>query len=260
MIKFINFFIRMLSCFILSSEKRKKFREKYTREEFLISAKEYNFISLGWGCFPRYVLTKYGLKRTKAQGELSYPFDLAVTPTSSVIILLKNNFDDYFDNLVYDKSLGYWINTKYNLGFNHDQDCSETEKSKFVERFEKRINNLKLLLKNQNICIYFILACVGNEQEEYINNLYKILSEIRYKKNFGLIVIDFECKLNRKKVNKGIELFQLHHPYVEADNWWKDGFRNSPASIMYCKLIVEFIKNVVKKNFDVVTYGERNLE
>ena len=256
----MNFCIRILSGFIFSSEERKRFREKYSKEEISISAKEYNLISLGCCCMPRYVLTKYGLKKTKEQGELSYPFDLAGTPTSSVIKLLKNNFDDYFDNLVYDRSLGYWMNTKYNLAFNHDQDCSESEKSKFVERFEKRINNLKLLLKNQNICIYFVLAWFGNEREQYINNLYKVLSAIRHKKNFRLIVLDVECKLNRKKVNKSIELFQVHHPYINADKWWKDGYRDSLASIEYCNLIVEFVRNVVKKNFNVITYGKRNLE
>ena len=42
------------------------------------------YITLGVNCFPRTKLTKFGIKAKKADGELSYPFDLCAIQLESV--------------------------------------------------------------------------------------------------------------------------------------------------------------------------------
>lgn len=41
-------------------------------------AQQYRFIPLGEDCFGRSILHQLGYKRSKSEGELSYPFDLSV--------------------------------------------------------------------------------------------------------------------------------------------------------------------------------------
>ncbi len=102
------------------------------------------YITLGVNCFPRTKLTKFGIKAKKADGELSYPFDLCAIQLESVAQILKNDFSDYFDDLYFDCSLNIWINKKYSIKYYHDKDI---DIDKFINVISKelKISGLKLL-------------------------------------------------------------------------------------------------------------------
>ncbi|WP_411827884.1 DUF1796 family putative cysteine peptidase [Luteolibacter sp. AS25] len=78
-------------------------------------------IPVGSNCLPRTIPTRFGLKKTKAEGEITYPFDLAVHPYNAVCNLLENDFMDYvnpeFLRISEDNTI---INIKYGIKFNHE--------------------------------------------------------------------------------------------------------------------------------------------
>lgn len=60
--------------------------------------KKYEIISLGQNCLPRTILTRWNIKPSKAQGELSCPFNLVKheLPRISYYIILVNNYKLFF--------------------------------------------------------------------------------------------------------------------------------------------------------------------
>lgn len=259
--KFYKTFIQLLSGFIWNKNSRKNFRDKAlnfydskTQCKKNKANNNYTIISLGKHCLPRTVLTEQGLKPTKLQGEPSYPFDLAVHPISSVIHFLETDFSDYFDDLFFNKELKIWENRKYYAHYNHDADCDENDEEKLIVRFKNRIENFRKTILNKNTFIFFVIASV--EKEDSLNKLYSILKKLRNNINFKLLVIDMSCKLDKAHVFRNIGMFQIHHPFLHEDNWWIKGYRDSEAGKEYFRLVSEFIKKEIEKEFKVINYKE----
>lgn len=150
-----------------------------TTSSKLQATNDYEIISLGQNCLPRLYLTRNSLKKTKRMGELSMPFDLAQHSLLSVIHFIKTDFQDFFDWLTYIETIeiSCWINEKYNNQYNHDSDCSKHQRSKFITRFEKRIENFRNVIKADKF-IFFVFASYSNNSEE-VNRLYSVLKEAR---------------------------------------------------------------------------------
>jgi hypothetical protein len=109
-----------------------------------------NIVSLGTDCLPRTVATRWGLKRPRALGEQSHPFDLSITPIGSVTAILETSFADFLDELRYDSELGYPVHGKYGIWFNHEagEAWAENDFSKFRSRYANRIRNFEYALCN----------------------------------------------------------------------------------------------------------------
>ena len=67
-----------------------------------MTKKTYEIVSLGTNCLPRTILTRAGIKPTKAEGELSTPFDLVAHKLSNIVHYLQTDFSDYFDDIYFD--------------------------------------------------------------------------------------------------------------------------------------------------------------
>lgn len=214
--------------------------------------KEYQIISLGANCFPRRILTVRGIKPSKQEGELSYPFDLAVTPLKSVISILKNNFKDYFDNLKYDYAHYTWNNELYKIWYNHDRDCDDQNKSKFIERYQKRINNFNKALKESKY-IYFTICSDDKFNAADVEELYSVLKRI-CDKNFSLIVLDFfSSELSFDEPN--IEVISIPHPYENFGNsWWNDRYRLTGTGQEFENNVVENYKNIINQKQKLILY------
>ncbi len=95
--------------------------------------KKVEIVSLGVNCLPRTILTRHGIKPSKAQGELSCPFDLVYHPLPTIIYNLKTEFRDYLSDLyfvvrkrhIFDfRGKGIW-GKKDGTKFYHDKDCKK---------------------------------------------------------------------------------------------------------------------------------------
>ena len=169
------------------------------------------FIPLGCNCYARTIFTTGSVKPRKKYGELSLPFDLVAVNEKNMSKILSNKFNDFFNDLVYkqDDTFAKWSNKKYNLNFNHDNTI--ITKEEFVERYQKRINNLFEILKSKkNYIIYTIKMFDEPVEAEVLNNIYCSLGEMSQKKKlkyffFHLVTTkDNNNILNKDVLNKNI--------------------------------------------------------
>jgi tetratricopeptide (TPR) repeat protein len=167
---------------------------------------KYKIISLGFDCLPRTIATRWGIKPSRSQGELSCPFDLAFHSYSNICKLLDNDFDDYLNpqylELVRHKNNSNQtivINTKYLCKFVHENGFiwQENDFQKFRKRYEQRINNFYGYLKENPIL--FILNLNINSYDIYPQKLVDIIDRKFPDLNFKLLVIDTSPKGQKSK-------------------------------------------------------------
>jgi hypothetical protein len=159
-------------------------------------------ISLGWNCSPA-IYRGNTLNFKKANGYLTCPFDLGVTPYTGLCQCILDDFNkDKFFNLrvEYDPiNKQDCILNEYDMWFNHESEKKEgnsivlwhpgkfqTDNFKlFKERYEQRILNFINYINNHNIL--FILENTFNSPM-YIYNILKF----KYPNlNFKLLIINF---------------------------------------------------------------------
>lgn len=218
----------------------------------------YKIISLGSNCFPRRILTENGLKPSKEEGELSLPFDLCVTPIASLIEILQTNFEYYLKEFKYNNDLNAWFNKKYGIYYNHDTDCSIDEKNKLIERFSKRINNFRKVT-NEAQYIYFTIASDCKFNQTDINTLYNVLSEIKDKNSFTLVIFDFFN--SNLKQTEGIEIISIPHPYHNfTEAWWNDRYRYSEEGKLFEEAVITLYADIVNKKHTLIRYKGKEEE
>ena len=119
-----------------------------------------SIVSLGEGCLPRILLTRWGLKLPKRLGEKSYPFDLSVHQAWHTAAILENCFDGYLDpaHLEVRTLTNSIMNTKYRIHFNHEtaSEFAPSEFRKFIERYSARIDNLYSDIKASKLVLFVI--------------------------------------------------------------------------------------------------------
>lgn len=147
---------------------------------------KYKIISLGWDCFSRTLPTWYGIKPMREQGELSYPFDLAMHTLPGILKILQNDFADYLEDIEFEEATKMWHNHKYHIKYNHDETLTSVEE--FRARYNKRIENFYNIINNEKN-VFFIYHTLPSDKPEEIVKLYKEVQRLRNDKNFQLIVI-----------------------------------------------------------------------
>jgi hypothetical protein len=121
-------------------------------------AQQYRFIPLGEDCFGRSILHQLGYKQSKAEGELSYPFDLSVTPCLSASQLIASNFSYFMDPRYLVWKDGHPAHGRYRIEFNHEQGeyFREHNYKRLRERYAKRILNLRNTISGGHPIVFVV--------------------------------------------------------------------------------------------------------
>lgn len=216
-----------------------------------IDLKDKNIISLGMNCFTRTMLTYWGLKKKKEDGELSYPFDLAVHFTEPLIEVLNNDFDGFLDNFVFKPLSGYWINNRYGFIYIHDADCGESEKEKLVARLMGRVKNWKNMISDMKPAYFFLYldTVEMNLDREHANlvagNMAKTIFTLRDGRPTKLVIISTEkIKIDMKNV------FVLCAPLPWKGFKWSTRDRISVRGTRYEQKVAQFCYDVLAKKED----------
>ncbi len=156
---------------------------------FLLPARKKNkYISLGYNCFVRTILTRYGIKPRRKQGELSCPFDLLLVSPSTIASLLENKFEGITSSLRHDEENDYWFNDDINAAFFHDHGMSAEQ---IQARYRKRAENF-INISNKPEELKYIIVCKKNEcKVSDLNRIYESLKSYRQDKPFKFIVSAF---------------------------------------------------------------------
>ena len=249
--------------FGLASMKPETFLERYTynksqqnfiKEHTHDDVFSYRLVSLGCDCFSRTIPTLWGIKPRKKQGELGYPFDLSRNNIKNVVAALTCDFKGYFDNLVFDKNLNFWISDGGNIVYCHEPDCHENDKDKIISRFSDRINNLRMILTEDTkpaifICRYAPELAPTDIDEVYdlYNLLYKTLEGYRQNRIFKLLLVDTFGRLDRNRLDSRINLLScpwLKQPYV----WHYDESRYSYQGLKFETLFINTVLDLIKQS------------
>lgn len=156
-------------------------------------------ISLGFNCMPAMHAVRNGLRKRKEEGYNTCVFDLMDSNYSGVVKCIKEDFAGFCDpeNLTLIRVNGEnWIyNKKYRFIFVHESDhaglpekegweCktmfSDNNYKKFIERYEKRINNFRNYL-NSGKEIHFIMNFPPYNIDELYETLHKAYPNLKYK-------------------------------------------------------------------------------
>ena len=194
---------------VLAPEKAKCLRD--FKKEYIYNTNlprdKFHIISLGTNCFVRMTLNLWELKPRKAEGEKTMPFDLSIHPLQSILDFLKNDFNGYFENVVFDEQNQFWVNPRYGIKFIHDK---VNDRQLFEKRYKARIENFNSALSDNKPCL-FICHVLGNPDVRLVNNLYETLKNKCTNKNFKLILAVFNGVL--EDCDKNIKIYARNFPY-----------------------------------------------
>lgn len=207
----------------------------------------YKIVSLGHNCFPRTVLTRWGLKPDKSQGELSLPFDLATFETFEITKNIKDNFKNFFENIEFKPSKSifdrkqYWIKAPDCIEFVHEKNLTKNDKTKLIDTYKKRIENFNTYMKDPTPILFVQL--LGDCQD--IENLYNLLEGIRGRNPFEFVVIDPYNLTSTEKDH--LHILKIPYPNSKYQSfWWSKAFYTSKEGNAFEKAIVDFCIEKIK--------------
>lgn len=215
--------------------------------------KNYKIISLGTYCFSRVITTANKLKPRRCKGEKTCPFDLAAfSDFNSVINLIDTNFLNFYNDLDKDEQK-CWCNKNIGVIFPHDNELS---KEQFIERYNKRIENLYGYFKDENTHKFILISSSSFIEIYQIEELICVLKKYMNKEDFDIILINQSDKFNKYKgenvyvinQDKNVEEFN----YIAERDWVSAIFKLTEIEALkiYIEVtnsLINIISNVMNK-------------
>lgn len=212
------------------------------------------FVSIGEDCFSRTLLTRWGFKPPAKLGEKSGPFDLAIHPLSSIINLLKNNFEDYLTthHLRYDNERQVVLNDKYGVLFNHEvgSEWANDEFSKLRETYYRRIENFSKSF--DSLCPTNFVLHLRYPSSKQLISILELASELRTSSVENKIIciatwahgsnIDVSGREDLR--GRGIFFIDAHYPF-EKYVWYNELHASSEKGYLFEKDIIDQIDRII---------------
>lgn len=215
--------------------------------------KNYKIISLGTYCFSRVITTANKLKPRRKEGEKTCPFDLAsFSDFNSIINLVDTNFLNFYNDLDKDEQKR-WCNKNIGVIFPHDNELS---KEQFIERYNKRIENLYGYFKDENTHKFILISSSSFIEIYQIEALICVLKKYMNKEDFDIILINQSDKFNKYKgenvyvinQNKNVKAFK----HIAKQDWVSAIFKRTEIEALkiYIEVtnsLIDIISNVMNK-------------
>lgn len=215
--------------------------------------KNYKIISLGTYCFSRVITTANKLKPRRKEGEKTCPFDLAsFSDFNSIINLVDTNFLNFYNDLDKDEQKR-WCNKNIGVIFPHDNELS---KEQFIERYNKRIENLYGYFKDENTHKFILISNSSFIEIYQIEALISVLKKYMNKEDFDIILINQSDKFNKYKgenvyvinQNKNVKAFK----HIAERDWVSAIFKRTEIEALkiYIEVtnsLIDIISNVMNK-------------
>ncbi len=214
-------------------------------------SKKYKFVSLGEDCFPRTVLTRWGLKPSAECGEKSHPFDLAVHTITGIAGVLEARFEGYLDsaNLFVSESEDVIRNRHHDVCYNHESPeiYAANDYAELRARYNRRIGNFYSDIDEAERVVFLIHAQNPNATPNYADeDLNRIAAAVRKtwpRKNYHIISVvtwpaDAEISVTANKRN--FIRFDINYPlpgYIWHDQQWYA----TPEGVEFEKIVIDRI-------------------
>jgi len=201
---------------------------------------ENKIIPLGQNCMPRTVLTRFKIKPAKKQGELTYPFDLAVFGMREITKILKNDFSEFFSNLEYNGKIWIKRNTADEnnncIEFHHEKNLKVKDRDKLIQIYTARIENFRNAVMQDNPIIFFQITSDVLEAE----NQYNELKRIRADKPFKFLIVNTGFSIPAVE-KQDLYILNLPFPCPSYEKfWWKKEYYDTPYGRLYEEKMADF--------------------
>lgn len=206
--------------------------------------KNYKIISLGTYCFSRVITTANKLKPRRKEGEKTCPFDLALfSDFNSIINLVDTNFLNFYNDLDKEEQK-HWCNKNIGVIFPHDNELS---KEQFIERYNKRIENLYGYFKDENTHKFILISSSSFIEIYQIEALICVLKKYMNKEDFDIILINQSDKFNKYKgenvyvinQNKNVKAFK----HIAKRDWVSAIFKRTEIEAL--KIYIEVTNSLI---------------
>lgn len=233
-------FLFRISKVFLKKDVYAKLKEVYNKA----LSSDYEIVSLGTSCYPKTILTRHKLKKTRAHGEKTLPFDLAWYHRASFITeFVQNDFEGFFSDMQYIENIGCWDNFR-KINFSHETSFGKEDKQLLIEKYKKRIESFKEILSNTKP-VLFVQFLNTESVGEDVEALYEVLKQKRGAKPFELLVVDAAdlIKNHSEKVN----ILKIKIP-TEYKDLYDSSFYKSKQGKSIEREIITNCKNIIKNN------------
>lgn len=232
---------QIIAIFIFSKSKRRhirKFFENYDiKQANIYKGFKHQIISLGNNCMGRTITTKYGIKPTRIYGEKTIVFDQIFSPNiKNLVHLWNNNFDDFFDDVTFDKERNSWAILKYNCYAPHEFQLTKEE---FIKITKQRIKNFYNILKTDKYAI-FIRFETEDCSPEVVNLLNEKIKEQRGSKPYKLFIIN-HCDEKQFSANENIVI--INQQQTLSEKWQLE--LDTDVGIKFCKSFMDPINQLI---------------
>ena len=211
-----------------------------------LSDKKYKIISLGDCCFTRQMLTWMGIKPSKANGELTHPFDLSANSLSNIADCIYNDFKHFCDPEFIKNN----THTLYGGSYPHDEsDMIENDAAKFRITYLRRISNFYEDVYYTKSSLFFINV---NESrgEELVNNAEKMIATLHTKFsniNYKFVMVNGVGEKSPLAFDGEKNIYiNCDKPYEEY-RWHESKHLHTDAGMEYACDFSLKIKEVLKK-------------
>lgn len=231
---------------------QKEFYNRVKEKHNLSQKSPYTIISLGTSCYPKTILTRWKLKKTKAHGELTLPFDFAwIHEAVFVTEFVQNDFKDFFGDLQYIQEVKCWDNFR-KINFSHETNFGPNDRDLLIEKYSKRIDNF-LKYINDKKPILFVQFLKDKSVGEDADNLYRVLKSIRGDKPFELIIVDSNDIVNSSIPE--VNLLKIKNPFDDC-NLYDSSFYKSKQGKKFENNIIKYCESIIKNklNCRVIKY------
>lgn len=230
----------------------KKLYNKFKKKANSFIKSDYHIISLGPSCFPKTILTRWKLKKIRAHGEISLPFDLAWFHSASFITdFIENNFENFFENMKYIDEIQRWDNFG-KTNFSHETSFGPQDKELLIKMYKTRIKNFTKFL-NDSKPILFVQFLKDDSVGEDTKRLYEVIKSIRKEKLFEILIIDANNIIQENVEN--INILKNQIPF-ENYNLYDSKCYKSKAGKKFEEQIIDFCKKIIKEKLklNVIKY------
>ena len=227
----------------------------------------YNVISLGHDCLISIIMNEKKIRNT------SFPFDWLRTYDLKILNYLKENNNDFLDNLTNNTNpYNFVINNKYKVLHFHDELDNKNFK-KTNEKFIRRFDRLKDIIKNKHnivflryypldyhshYCNFFEHPNVKQKENKYINeenlkdiilNEMKIFNNIFKNENIKFIqIIPIKLNLDISETNNIQNYISTNISFNEIIN--NKLYDKTKVGDIYKKHINNVLKHLKNINFE----------
>lgn len=225
-------------------------RVVHARRENITRFSHINFVSLGFDCLPRTLLTRWGLKRSAKLGEISMPFDLAFHSAEGVAAIIEGDFDFYFNGpLVYDAKQKFAVYPPFGVELNHDvgDEFYADGWAGLHARYQARAANFRAMLASEQPAM-FVHHTHDRSVDRHIRALFDLVRRLRAGRPTGFACVhtpDFKAPGGPPLPSNEIRLIERSYPF-DGYTWHNQRHTFSRRGFDFERSIAEELAAIVE--------------